>query len=785
MGKELYKEVKAKVIGEKNRFGGNVVIAELDAEEIGYIVGKGTAEEMELDPGTWYRFYGRWRKHHRYGDQFHFNSFVQCAPLDSEGMIRYLSKAPGIGLVRARALEKHYGSDAAKELRENPEACADTMKLRGFSQEKAIEASKYLKEVVRTESTTIDLMGLFAGRNLPRALARKCIKRWGAEAAEIVRENPFSLLAFRGVGFPKADELYLSLGHDRNADCRQALAAWYRCASDREGNTWISGGAIHSAILKSVGAADARPVDAARWGINEKIIAVERDREGAPWFADASRSSNEIEAATLVAAMMHYGSPLWPRIEQGDLSDHQYDQLGRALVSRIAIFGGSPGTGKTYTAARLISAIMKECGSESVAVVAPTGRAAVRLSESLHANGVNLRARTIHSYLGLRRRDEDDEEEYAFTFGSSDEVDEQFVICDESSMVDLDLFASLLRALRDDGHLLLIGDVNQLPPVGHGAPLRDLIKAGIAMGSLSEIHRNAGAIVKTCAHIRSSEPFELPGALRLDEGGNLMLSEATGLAAAERIQFMLGRFTKADPIWDCQILVAVNEKSPLSRVELNKKLQRQLNSHNRPERESPYWRDDKVVCLKNSFFPACEDLMEPEDLLDENIVFEEDDVGERQFYVANGELGRVMRDEETKTIVSFDAPTRVVRIPKGEAGSDKLSLGYALSVHKSQGGDFKIVIVAVDSTPGAKLVCDRSWLYTAISRAKTACILVGQRADVLGMVGRVKIFNRKTRLCERIGEALALLEKHEDETEKEARADEVHQGGDQQAERSA
>lgn len=434
---------------------------------------------------------------------------------------------------------------------------------------------------------------------------------------------------------------------------------------------------------------------------------------------------------------------LWPDPNQiADISDHQRDQLAKALCSRIALLCGSPGTGKTYTIAQLVKAMLRLglVGIEDIAIGAPTGKAAVRITENLQAAGLPLKARTWHSLLGVGEADESGN--WGFRHNEANPWPFRVIIGDESSMLDTSLMCSVMKARPRGCHVLLVGDVNQLPPVGHGAPFRDLIAADVPRGELREIKRNSGGIVEACAAIRDEKPWE--------PGDNLSIWEHPSKGPLEGISFLLERCAanRFDPVWDCQVLVAVNARSELSRKKVNEVLQERLN--NQPKvKGTPFRLDDKVVCLQNGRFTALESDAEAQDENDGNEVF-----------VANGEIGRVVEMEDKAMLVKLDNPSRLIRVPRGKAesgdGEEKSSTGcswdlaYALSVHKSQGSEFPVVIVALDEYPGARRICDRSWLYTSISRAKDKCFLVGKKATADAMCRRVAIWKRKTFLKERI-----------------------------------
>ncbi|XZE20882.1 ATP-dependent DNA helicase [Pirellulaceae bacterium SH449] len=439
----------------------------------------------------------------------------------------------------------------------------------------------------------------------------------------------------------------------------------------------------------------------------------------------------------------------WPDVDSiPDITEHQREMLSRATVARMGILGGSPGTGKSYTVAKLIKAMIDQgiVGAHDICIGAPTGKAAVRVTELMERSGLSLRARTWHSILGISANSETGG--WQFTYGRECKLPYRVLIGDESSMIDLSLMLAIMRA-RDVGtHFLLVGDVNQLPPVGAGAPLRDMIRARLPYGELTEIKRNSGGIVEACAAIRDKKPwYQFTTArdtnLRMHEVGQPELQIAKTIELIRKHQA-----DGADPIWDCQVLVAVNEKSPLARSEINKVLQDELNQQ--PARVGTLFRErDKIVCLKNGFYRSTYSE-QSEDL-------RKNDRGE--VYVANGELASVQSIDAGQITVELQAPYRIVVIPfkaeqneSGESGSlGNWDLAYALSVHKSQGSEFPHAIVLIDDYPGAKQICDRSWIYTAISRAKDTCHLVGKFETAMRFCWEMKIDKRKTFLTERIG----------------------------------
>lgn len=766
-------EIAAMFIREKIRFFDsnvaiNLVVLEEDAEEyekqrkniVDYFESDGELERAlkcecdpgELETGIVYRFYGRWVKHWKHGNQFHAETFTKVTPHKKTGVINYLTKAPHIGKKRAEALWKKYGSDAVKTLRTNPQACAGVINPKGSEKaiatlgEKLKESAAYLEDEKGVEDATIGLVSLLAGRGFPKRLPMTLIKKYGNRAAERVQKNPYILMNEKGVGFLRADDMYLDLGGDPGKLKRQTLAIWHGVTNDSNGHTWFGVPFIEAALREKIAGADAQAPKAVKLGLRSKLLAAYRDWRNDPWFTERIRSEDEETIAERVAWLITRDRA-WPDLLMTGLSDHQQEQLEKAISKPVGIFAGDPGTGKSFTAARLVNRIAELNGFEEIAIGAPTGKAAVRVTEAMQSCGIDIRARTIHSLLGVQGIEDG---RWVFDHNRECPLEQRYVIVDESSMLDVPIMAALLSALRDDAHLLLVGDLQQLPPVGHGAPLRDLITAGVPLGNLTEIRRNSGAIVQVCADIRLERPTKIPAQLQLDQGGNIAIREVEDHEAADRIEGLvktIGERKLCDPTWELQVIVALNEKSKVSRAKLNQRLQLELNAENRMK--GKFWPDDKIVCTRNQSLELELEMMEDvQDDLDG--MTSDSPSGKVSAYVANGEIGRVVDVAVNRVVLAFETPKRIVTCPRAEgADIDGFDLGYAISCHKSQGSQWKVVIIALDPSGGARRICDRAWIYTAISRAEEVCFLVGKHSTMTAMCRQQKIDRRKTFLFER------------------------------------
>ncbi|MEM9354644.1 MAG: AAA family ATPase [Pseudomonadota bacterium] len=689
-----------------------------------------------------YIFYGHWVDYTnpRSGvttRQFASNSHSQATETDERSVVAYLSQIPGIGPATARAIWSRLGSDSIATLREHPQQVADLVPR--VTNSLAEVASTTLKQSAKTEKTRAALAGLFEGRGLPRTATNWAIKVFGSAAERLIRKNPYLLQRMRGVGFKKADAMYLDLGHPRGRLKRQSLCL-ANLIDQQHGDTWHLLNPAIQRLGQEIGGTEIRPAKAVRLAVRGKLLSLvaTAEQNSRPdwdgqweWVASRKKCHAERELGELVGRAASEATR-WPSTHlMGDsVSGHQLEMLNRSVSGPIGILGGSPGTGKTYTAAKWCEVLLSNFAPHDIGVAAPTGKAAVRLSEALAEYKLPLVARTWHSLLGVESSDDG----WHFRHGRNNPFPYKVLIGDESSMLDVDLARSIFAARAAGCLMLLLGDINQLPPVGHGAPLRDMIDANLPYGELREIHRNDGGIVQACADIRDGNAFQPGGNLTHvmahsgDEHVDAMLNQVAATAESHGV----------DMRWGVQVLCAVNEKSDLSRKKLNRHLQSVLNPM--PNARDGIRLGDKVVNLKNGYFSAAQSNASrgKSDLPDSESVT----VNARgDIYVANGELGEVVVSGPKSFTVALTSPRRVVNVPRSSHSWD---LGYALSVHKSQGSEWPVVVVMLDDSGGAMRICTREWIYTAISRAKHECVLIGGLSVAHRAVQKTAVDKRKT-----------------------------------------
>lgn len=734
-------------------------------------IGPGSASQF--DRGVLYNFMGKWEEPRdaKFGWQFRFTTFTTVRHQSADAFVKYLAKTcRNVGEATARALYTRYGNESARKLREEPETVAADGIL---SLSQALEAAEDLQKFARFENTRIQLNGLFAGHGFPGKLIDECIRRWNVKAPSIVRRNPFAMLVHElpGCGFKRCDKLYLELELPPNALKRVALAAWSHMQSDSTGSTWFDARDVIDTLKMLVPKGDyvraLTLLKRSQWMQTRRV-------EKRLYVSPFERAEAERRIRDSIRRLNAHPS-LWPTeklvgVEGGNPSPHQVEQLHRATRKAVGCFIGGPGTGKTTTVAAMLREVFRTPGRtpSDVAVAAPTGKASVRIGEAMADCGLDLLATTIHRLLEIGRNGHDGEG-WRFQRNLTRPLNEQFILIDESSMSDVELAADLLDAIPDGSNVLFIGDTFQLPPVGHGAPLRDLIVSGaVSVGELTQIHRNAGSIVLACDAIKNARWVQFPDKIDLDSPAkkNLLHIEASQIETPNIVEAVLRSMSRFDRIWETQIITGLNEKSVSSRQALNPRIGQLLNPDGRGTPNNPFRVDDKIICRKNCCLKTVVSggiTSDPAITLDANW-YVPPHMDPKEWYVANGEIGRAIAVSDTATVVQFgiDAPLVAIPMPKakrnaGEGGDASVSEdqqklkfepAWAITVHSSQGSQWPCVICPIDKV--ASRIADRNYWYTAISRAQKLCILVGPKSVFERQAKKVSIDRRLTFLREEL-----------------------------------
>jgi len=450
---------------------------------------------------------------------------------------------------------------------------------------------------------------------------------------------------------------------------------------------------------------------------------------------------------------------LWPSLyDLQKCSDHQRQQYAMATSGPVGILGGGPGVGKTWTVAQILKAVIAEHSQDKIAICAPTGKASQRVNELLLEHGItSLRATTIHRLLRVKKLGYDGSG-WGFYFGLEVALPFQFIIIDESSMLSTTLLASLLAATRPGMHLLFVGDFAQLAPVDHGAPLRDMIAAGLPFGELTQPMRNGGDIVRACGDVLRGRRYRPSPCIDIQRGGNLLHIETDNSADSfRRLQQLIRSVPdNIDPRWDVQVLCAVNEKGEVNRKSLNAMLQGLLNPTGQTLDGLPFRLGDKVICFSNSMLKvvACPDCNYGDEHAEwTGKVYHCTQCGATwlmremaEDFCANGEIGRVSYLQPKLLHVTFNSPARTLLVPV--ASFKDFDLAYVITCHKFQGSQAPYIIVMCDASRSADRVTSYEWHRTAWSRAQTLCVTIGPIRAIHRQCKRSALGSRKTFLTE-------------------------------------
>jgi len=733
---------------------------------------KTASGSQHIQTGDTLKYLGYWTEDPKWGRQFRADAVLPAAAYDRAGAIKYLSDlCPGIGKALAKRLVAALGVDAVKTLRETPAHPTCQELLTGGVAE---AASAILQQHARTEAVTMALHGLLAGRGFGARTIRAAIMHWGDNAAYVVDRNPWRLLidSLPGAGWKRVDTLYLERGGKPESLLRQAVAGWYALREDADGSTWHSQSVFARGIVKQLAYDQLRVADALK--VACKAHWAERSPEDIEpdLLADPRAASHERAIAYYLARLMRAGPPAWPLPLTPRVSDHQAEALASAAWCQVLLLCGTPGTGKTWVASELLRLVAQSQGLGEICVMATTGKAAQRITEVMRSKDLPIQATTVHRRLGVIKMGYDGSDE-TFTFGDSRPLPFRWVVVDEVSMLSTSLAAAVLRAVRPGSHLLLVGDQHQLPPVGHGAPLRDFLRAGVPVAQLTEVKRNGGMITEGCRLIKDGRMPPLASRLNVDVGDNVRLihcaSDVDQLDALRQVLDALRSKAGIDPIWDVAVLTPRNDAPRVGRKALNDYMRELLNPLRANDRKAAQdvWRlRDKVICLKNSWhapqgFVATADITHAGNWHDSPAQPGPDDL----VFVANGELGCVVANSDANTdcILRFEEPRRYLRVraPKRvehDDGTDSAreegwALGYAMSGHKSQGSQWRYVIMILDS--GGDRVASREWIYTVWSRPEVALFLLGSEATLARQIRRAELPGRKTLLVELISREIS------------------------------
>jgi len=718
------------------------VIAEVNSREYKQLSIMGDMDEPAV--GQEYMFSGRLSPNPRFGGlQLKLSGYRTILPDNNDGIWRYLVQtAKWVGPKVATEILDAFGADALTIIKTSPGRVSAA--VAGVTPERAEEMAEALKANERLEAATIEVNQLLGGVLGPRT-TKKAIKVWGADAPHLLRRDPFRLRELPGVGFRSADAIAAKLGKPPESMRRHvhATIAALEEATARGGHTRID----RESLFKDASSHLGSPVIEKAHRAIERIKTVSADVNEIA-LTDLA-AGEEYIAGKLAAMLSHQGEPRrFPAILSGGLADDQLKAVRLGEKRSVFLLVGAPGTGKTYTLARMVSSL--QAAGLSVELCAPTGKAAKQMTLAL-ADTCGGDARTIHSML---RPEIDEDGNFTFGHNASNPLDADVIVVDELSMVDVRLMRSLLRAVRQDARLLLVGDPYQLPSVGPGAVLRDLLRAGLPHYELTEIKRNAGCIVRACHAVKDGRMPTPAAKMNLDAGDNWRhldvgtTSDIKGVIHELISSRLAAVETGLDPLWDIQTISPVNEAGALACDKLNSLIREILNPAAEHVGRLPYAAGDKVVRLRNGTVPGEYFAGGGEAAASKTRITRDfPDVA-----VVNGDIGIVEAIDAAAVYVRFRWPARRVRITRTEP---HLKLAYCLTCHKMQGSECPVAILPLHKSLSRSPIWSREWIYTAMSRAKRALITVGDLDALRPGLKRVSVNARVTRLEELTGRAMA------------------------------
>ncbi len=672
-----------------------VIDAERDGDDIVLVGPIAHLEERER-----VRVRGVWQDDKRYGMQVKVSLAEPLAPSGEAALMAYLKRVRHVGGARAARLLERYGDDVLAAIDRDPVGAFRSI---GFSPKRVNEAIRSWNALRSTRSLHLLLAPHGLAWLVPRIAAE-----YGDRAHDVVRTRPYELTNVFGVGFQIADTIARAAGVPADSVGRRRAAVMHVLSeAEREGSTCLPAPELagKAAVLLGGFVPDAALLSAMT-DAGQLVIEIDDD---VVWAYRPVTAQLETELAETVSALAHAKPALEPaEVAAGDLvpAPEQAAAVRAAFASRLSIVTGGPGTGKTATI-RLICAAAK-AQKASVALVAPTGRAARRMAESTGED-----ASTIHSALGW----------IPGQGPTRDEIAADLLVVDETSMANLELLVTLLRAVGPDMHVVLVGDADQLAPVGAGKPFAELVETKpVPVAELTHIFRQAaGSMIVRGAHeVRQGRPpsFEVGADLKRD----LFLIERADPRAAldEIVSLVTTRLPEhygVDPLTDIQVFAPVY-KGALGIDALNTRLRHALNSRGEQVLGGRLRIGDKLMLSGRNL---------------------------HELGLMNGTVLRLIDHSDEKLTVSADG--LIVQLPDEEA--PRLQLAYACSIHKGQGIELPVAIVVAHPAAGPYFM-RREMLYTAMTRARRATLIVGMRGVVARAAATPDTSRRYSRLAVRL-----------------------------------
>lgn len=696
---------------------------------VGKLINANIGENLSLE--------GEYVNNSKYGYQFSFNSYEVVLPTTLSGIEKYLSSGliKGVGPITAKNIVKHFGKQTFDIIEMSPSSLAE---VKNISMKKALEIGDKFKELKKLQNSVMFLQKY----NITTNMALKIYDVYGAKTIDIVKNNPYRLVEdIDGIGFLTADKIASSLGIPKNSEYRARAGLLYALASsvEKTGNTFLPKNMLlsnASTLLELDQDVNKDLFDDALNGLTlDKTVLVMWHHEteivilSKYYFYETSvaqkitllNNSQITEKYDLEDEILHFE-------EKNHILFHeeQKNAIINAINSGVSVITGGPGTGKT-TIIKCIIEILKEHKLKFM-LLAPTGRAAKRMSDS-----TGEEAKTIHRALEVASGDL--ALNSRFVYNENNTFKTNVVIVDEMSMVDVALMNHLCKALPRDCKLILVGDKDQLPSVGAGNVLDDILKSGvITVSMLTKIFRQSDdSLIITNAHLINSGKMPFIN----NSSKDFFFEEKSDLESIKNsiVDMVVKRLPKYTGLDSNQIQVLAPLKAGVCGISnLNRALQASLNPPSVTKLELPVGENifrvgDKVMQTTNNYNLVWKKI---------NGFIEEEGEG-----VFNGDIGFIeMIDFQTNEMVVMFEDGRRCIYPRTDI--NQLSLAYAITIHKSQGSEFDVVIIP--AIAGPSLILTRNLIYTAVTRAKKMVVIVGEQKNLKRMVSNNYTVQRFTLL---------------------------------------
>lgn len=700
-----------------------------------------------ISEGEYVKAYGEYTSHPLYGEQLQVSRYEIIEPKDAVAMERYLASGAikGIKEATARKIVSKFGEDTFRIIECEPERLAE---IKGISEKKAREIGAQFEEKRDLREAMIFLQKY----GISTTYAVKIHKYYGYRMYDIIRENPYKLAEdISGIGFKLADEIASKVGINVDSDFRIRAGIMYVLnLASGAGNIYLPKDMLKikvaELLMTDISTLD---VQLENLQVERKIIMKEVESEEnvdkkETIVYSASLYYTELNCARMLMDLNIKYDVTYDKIKKRlnrtmenidiELDEHQRMAVLEAIRNGITIITGGPGTGKTTTINTIIR--MFEQDNLNILLAAPTGRAAKRMSET-----TKRPAQTIHRLLEISGARDSEEDKFLFERNEENPLEADVIIIDEMSMVDINLMNSLLKAIPIGTRLILVGDVNQLPSVGPGNVLKDIIKShNFNVVMLTKIFRQAteSDIVTNAHKINAGESIKLDNKSKdffmlQRQDTNTILGVVVSL-----VRDKMPQYVNAKP-YDIQVLTPM-KKGELGVEKLNQVLQNYLNpaKPGKEEKEAHgciFRENDKVMQIKNNYQIEWEIRSEFNTLVDNGTGVFNGDVGIIKEINTFAEIVKVIFDEGKIVEYKFSQ-------------LDELELAYAITIHKSQGSEYPAVVMPIFMGP--RMLMNRNLLYTAVTRAKKCVTIVGSSNMVQLMIDNESEQKRYTSLDKRL-----------------------------------